>query len=917
MFRIKPNLSSKFVFKLIVTLMLFLQFIQTPSKAASDYLVTTFSGINGSDANKEIGEAGTTSMAPDGTLYIADRHLFAVRKFKNGQFSDFIKSGRVWNGKSAVPCGVFVRSLNEVYVSYCDLRSVDLFDSNGRLVRTYSVNVGITDMGFDWGGGLAVNQQGDIFLSEEQNQIVIRIDGTSGVSEIYAGVPTVRGMINGDRKISTFNVPRGLLIDKEGSLLIADTYSNAIRKIDKQGNVTTLTSLKCSPMGLDQDSKGFIYVVGERGCGAYIFKVGEGAIFDDSQKSVDCSVPTCIIGQPFFAANSTISIDRFGNQPSDDIFIADWANHNLHRFSKNGEHLQTYGGKSGWGVTNQSKGTENQIYNFPHKTFAIEDGTYLVVDNNSVRHLSSNGEVIKVTLLTKDCWYSNGIAITPDGTLFCSSWNKITVRFSDGQTMYIGSGISNHRDGIASTSAFQSVNGMSVWKDDLYVAEGTQSGFIRKVSRIPGSRDFQVTTVLGSGNPGRPTDVMSRQETVLEYPNGIAFDLAGNLFIAGGNSYLWKTDLNPKSPVTRIPGNFEGSWNMAVATDKTGAAYVSTEFGSIFRADSVIERITREAKGSKNGPASQATFYQPRVSFVDKNGALLISDALGNLIRKMQVSDGPGHGILTTDSVRSFINSENSSNGTPSSSNISFKIKPDTPTFNKVIFKGNSVNIQVNLGNSPSRRSEKIYLVAPKLGIDQNEPLIGKITEGIASWTLNIDKLLSGKMIPLEIVGEKDGVRSDLLTGAYQAPSKELITNVPAQPTKYSSRIVGSSAIVTVNVIQRTNSRASNVYLYSKSLKISKNKPLIGDLQDGKAIIEVPFNKSMEGKNFPISIFLSNSKGESKPLNVLLKIPQSTNVTKSPTVIEVPKSPKMVFCTRANQTRTFEGEACPPGWNKR
>ena len=128
-----------------------------PAVGSNDFAVSTFSGSGQIDGAIEVGEPATTSMAPDGTLYIADRHLFAVRKFKDGIFSDFVKSGRTWNGiRSAVPCGVFVRSLNEIYVSYCDLKSVDLFDERGILQRTYLVNVGISNMGFDWGGGLSV-----------------------------------------------------------------------------------------------------------------------------------------------------------------------------------------------------------------------------------------------------------------------------------------------------------------------------------------------------------------------------------------------------------------------------------------------------------------------------------------------------------------------------------------------------------------------------------------------------------------------------------------------------------------------------------------------------------------------------------------------------------------------------------------
>jgi len=75
----------------------------------------------------------------------------------------------------------------------------------------------------------------------------------------------------------------------------------------------------------------------------------------------------------------------------------------------------------------------------------------------------------------------------------------------------------------------------------------------------------------------------------------------------------------------------------------------------------------------------------------------------------------------------------------------------------------------------------------------------------------------------------------------------------------------------------------------------------------------------MLGKKYPVVIYFVNSKGESKPLNGTLAIPSPKKAPSIPRVIpSVPKTPpKTVICARANQTRAFDGEACPPGWEKR
>ena len=242
-------------------------------------------------------------------------------------------------------------------------------------------------------------------------------------------------------------------------------------------------------------------------------------------------------------------------------------------------------------------------------------------------------------------------------------------------------------------------------------------------------------------------------------------------------------------------------------------------------------------------------------------------------------------------------------------------VKPTTPTFSGVNFAGNTININVNIGSSASSRPDKIYLVAPKLGVNSSAPLEGKISGSTASWSLPLNNILSGVAIPLEIVGEKNGVKSEPLTGSYTKPAVS-ITAVPPAPTNYSSRIVGTSAIITIQVSAKESSRASSAHLYSSALGIKKGSALQGEVVGTKALIEVPIKASMAGKKYPLTIYLENSKGESKPLNATLSIPKAPKAPTLPTAQPKPVVPKAVICSFGSQTRTFEDD-CPPGWVKR
>ena len=252
------------------------------------------------------------------------------------------------------------------------------------------------------------------------------------------------------------------------------------------------------------------------------------------------------------------------------------------------------------------------------------------------------------------------------------------------------------------------------------------------------------------------------------------------------------------------------------------------------------------------------------------------------------------------------------------SSNIKVN-KPATPTFSAVNFNGNSLNVEINLGSSGSIRPDRVLLVAPKLGIGSTNPLLGKFEGDKAIWAIKLNEALGGVAIPLEIVSEKDGVKSEPLVGSYQAPqvTESLIAQeVPDAPKNFKSRVLSDSALITVSVPIKSGAIASKAFLYSKDLKISKKNPLPGDVYGDKALIEVPIKSSMIGKKYKVNIYLANAKGSSPEIQATLPIPAPAKVATLLPPTPKSGSTKTIICTRTTQTRTFSGAKCPPGWKE-
>lgn len=86
--------------------------------------------------------------------------------------------------------------------------------------------------------GVAVDRRGAVFVSDGGEGNRIRRITTDGNVETIAG--STEGFADTDAHHAQFNTPSGIAIDRKGNIIIADTSNNRIRKIAADGKVTTL-----------------------------------------------------------------------------------------------------------------------------------------------------------------------------------------------------------------------------------------------------------------------------------------------------------------------------------------------------------------------------------------------------------------------------------------------------------------------------------------------------------------------------------------------------------------------------------------------------------------------------------------------------------------------------------------------------
>ncbi len=970
-------------------------FFSIQSASAETLVVSTLSGTGGAGI---FNTPSGVSVSPDGSIYVADQRNFQIKKIVGQNISTFAGAQQVATLETINSfCSVFVKSADEIFASDCLNSRVYKYNKNGQLIRTYVMGLQLPNRYYDWGGGLAVDSNGGIFLSDEHNRIILRIDEISGVTSVYAGTQGKVGSIDGDQSTALFNIPRGLAVDSKGNLIVADAGNDKIRKITPQRVTSSFPERVPAAIGVAVDSQDNVYAVTERWAGSIIFKLGSGRIFDDSSKSITSGVNGAITGQLAFSGGSGVSIDRFGSNPTNNIYLADAINHAIKVYSMSGTLVRRWGSEDGYGVTNT--GTTNQIYDFPSQTFPLDDGSYLVADNFTIRHVNTSGQILKTTRLTQGCFFASGITFTPDGTFYCTSGQKILARFLDGTWTSIGQESGGRKDGRSDVAQFDVPQGLATYKDDVYVADQANRQ-IRKISRIPGTKVFEVSTVLGTGLPTGPADIQPRAKATFSWPTQIAIDGLGNLYIAdGGVTSVFKTSLVQQNDVTLIARPL-GSWPTSMTVDRDNTVYIATEKGGLFQIkNNAMFFLGGRGFGNTGEGGSGPGFGTPRGLSVDLKGSLIVADRDNQKIKKVSLSPNspPGLNIYSSRTLSTYLmlpqDSKPTFQGLTQTQEKSLEddlIKGNKTgliarvyqSFNKQIPERNvsglplcqvtiEKTINFDWGYNPLSTSNgcgkeyflvtyKGYITWPGKGMQprvfyaavddgmllkiNNETVIDKWTDGgsIGNYPFNksgVATLEGGKQYPIEVwyyawippsnfklfwspISSSQRDETRLVEAEYFAPAltqtsaPNLVITKPTMP-KLPSISVNLNFI---NLVVEVPVGISSTFLYAPEFGVTKQKPIVGQINGNKASFEMAINSKYAGKKGALQIVNKNSAGESEPLKIPVTAPK-VNSKPVATKTVAPKPPAqvkqpMVTCSKGATKRTFEGIDCPPGYTK-
>ena len=233
-------------------------------KIGTNGIVSTFAGRAGTPGSSDGTGAARfdtptgIALAANGDLYVSDTGNHTIRRVTPAG-AVTTSAGTAGQSGFADGAGTAARFNSPLGLAVASDRTIFVADSGNHLVRAIAPDRTVRTLAGraeTWGTedgsggnarfngpvGVAINSDGDIFVSDSNNHAIRRIT-RAGIATTWAGVTGVDGATDGERLAATFSKPAELAFDKHGNLFVADSFNHLIRKISPEGKVFTVTGV--------------------------------------------------------------------------------------------------------------------------------------------------------------------------------------------------------------------------------------------------------------------------------------------------------------------------------------------------------------------------------------------------------------------------------------------------------------------------------------------------------------------------------------------------------------------------------------------------------------------------------------------------------------------------------------------------
>ncbi|MFY8097051.1 MAG: putative Ig domain-containing protein [Flavobacterium sp.] len=655
---------------------------------------------DGTGTNAQFSNPQNVAVDTFGNIYVADYSNHRIRKIDtNGNVTTIAGNSTPGyldaNGTNAQfnhPYGVAVDGIGKLYVADRDNNKIRVIDTNGNVTTLAGSTEGSNDGNgtnaqFRYPQGIAIDKLSNIYIADMGNSRIRKIDSSGNVTTLAGSIGG--NAIDGLGANARFSGPSNIAVDASGNAYVTDL--SRIRKIDSSGNVTTLagsstgyadgigTEAKFStPYGVTVDRSGNIYVADTNN-----FKIRK----IDSNGNV-----STIAGSSFgfldgnltiasFKGPRGLAIDAIGN-----LYTTDYQNQKIRKITLTGYSI-TPSLPAGL-VLNE----DGSISGTPTALSPATNYTITATNAGGSSSYTINIAILSIPTVTTSISITNLNPLTPtsvtiSGSVSSDGGATVTTKgicyathvlptIEDTKIDYTSGGLGTYSIGLTNLTPNTTYYVRAYAQNSQGIAYGNQMQFT--TPNIPPSIAYNASNTFTIGTPITPLQVTNTGSTVsgingmvstiagnqsspgyqdgnatsaqFDAPTSIAFDTFGNMFIADYvNHRIRKIDTSGN--VTTIAGNGEAGfadgngteaqffYPACVATDASNNIYVADAGNHKIRKIDTSGNVTTVAGsgegGFADGNAVTAKFYYPYGVAVDKYGIVYVADYFNNRIRKI------------------------------------------------------------------------------------------------------------------------------------------------------------------------------------------------------------------------------------------------------------------------------------------
>lgn len=360
----------------------------------------------------------------------------------------------------------------------------------------------------------------------------------------FAGISQA-GFSDGQGSSARFNAPLGICVDGNDNIIVADFRNARVRRIDPQGNVTTIAggiqgyangygsaARFYGPAGVALDSRGNI-IVADYGNNR-IRSISPTGLVTNIAGSGTYGVLNGVGAAARFAKPSSVAVDQ-----NDNIYVLDSGTNMVRKIDAT-RYVSTLAGSYNGYADGQGPAAAFSFSGAAPQVCLDANGDLVIADffNSRIRRVTvADGNVTTIAgggagdgpALQAGFYLATGITRDRDNNFIIADWHNATVRKLDVQRNFVttiaGNQIEDHLDGPALQASFVRPGGVAVnSRGEIFVSDYADH-CIRRISGFiaPTPRPTVTPTPRPSVTPTpQPTATPTPQPTVTPTPTPTA-----------------------------------------------------------------------------------------------------------------------------------------------------------------------------------------------------------------------------------------------------------------------------------------------------------------------------------------------------------------------------------------------------------